>query len=554
MMGYVIDKETVKRNTDMLELVRRYMKLSRTGNVYQGLCPFHHEDTPSFTVYPVTQTFHCFGCGEHGDVLRFYQLIEKIKSFPEVLVRLSRGMSASCARPVIQQQPGQALEQKQKDVPIDEILSMYDLAYKMGRETLLRENDRDAKGVRAYLAERGFSQEDLEKLRIAAYLPRQREYFKQNYKEEVARKSGLISYGSGYNYRILIPQYDRNGRIAGLAFRLTIKGVDQEGKPLRKYKLTPLYDKDYPFNIYFAGPAIRAKGDVVVVEGHFDALALISMGVENVVALGGHSLNESHVRLFREHGARNIIVWLDNDDPGRNGTAKAVEMLLPDGKEAVFVVNCPFKDVGEINKEPDREKRKMIIISSFKSTTFGSSWLARRMTQGTSDLEKPRVIESGKEIYGKIPDLLQRQYFIKQFARGVGLKQADIERMFRAKDLAPEAAAKKPGKPETHAPAAKEEKPKRVTGEDKKRFLLKRLNDMVVQHGQDFQMLSDFLKAYYNTNKKGMPEKVKEVVILLSRYLKEYDLAGFAGYVSRHLADSSGVEPAVDRREGGNTV
>lgn len=552
-MSYVIDKETVKRNTDILELVRRYLKLSRTGNVYQGLCPFHHEDTPSFTVYPVTQTFHCFGCGEHGDVLRFYQLIEKLKSFPEVLVRLSRGMSASCTT-VIQQQPGQALEQKQKDVPIDEILLLYDLAYKMGRETLLREKDKDAKGVRAYLAERGFSPEDIGKLRIAAYLPRHREYFKKNYKKEVVRKSGLISYGSGYNYRILIPQYDRNGRIAGFAFRLTIKGVDQEGKPLRKYKFTPLYDKDYPFNIYFAGPAIRDKGDVVVVEGHLDTMALLSIGVENVVALGGHSLNESHVRHFRELGAKNIILWLDNDDPGKDGTAKAVEMLLPDGKEAIFVVNCPFKDVGEINKEPDREKRKIIIISSFKATTFGSSWLARRMTQGISDLEKPRVIESGKQMYGKIPDLLQRQYFIKQFARGLGLKQADIERMCRAKELALEAAAKKPGKPGTRAPAAKEEKPKRVTGEDKKMLLLKQLNDMVEEHGQDFQMLSDFLKAYYNSNKKGMLKEVKEAVILLNRYLKEYDLAGFASYVSQNLAPSSGLEPAVDREEGGNTA
>lgn len=510
-MHRTLDKEEVKRNVDMLKLASRYVKLARVGNVYQGLCPFHSEDTPSFTVYPETQSFHCFGCGASGDQLEFYREIEHINSFPEVLERLGNGLDLTgCSAPLPQSQPPKAPQPK--SAPSCEILDMYALAFKMSREALFDETSTDADGVRQYLYGRGFSLVDLQKLRIGAYLPKHREYFKNNYDKELAKKSGLISYGKGYNYRILIPQYNHEGVIVGFSFRLTIEGTDQDGQPFRKYKFTPLYDKDYPFNMFFAAPAIKKTGEVVVVEGHLDALALMSQGVDNVVCLGGHSLNEDHISHTVRCGAQNILLWMDNDDPGTKGAMKAVKLVLFGNKAVILIISCSYNDVGEINKEPDRDKRRSIITESIKSATFGSTWLGKAMTRGIGDRDKPRLLEEGKDIYSKILDNLHKQYFLKSFSRGIGLKLADIAHLF----------------------SGNQGKKKPLKKGNMKGVLLERL-DVMIKQDADLPHMKKFLIKYYGENKKKMPREVREMIIYLLDLLKKIEIDGFKEYISNNL-------------------
>ncbi len=520
-----IDKEEVKRNTDMLELASRYVKLVKVGDVYQGLCPFHKEDTPSFTVYPETQSFHCFGCGAGNDVFDFFGAIENIDSFPEILERLGKGIvSAGTAAPRPHAKPAA----KPKAVPSSEILELYALAYEMSREALFEDNSTEAEGVREYLAGRGFNLGDLQKLRIGAYLPKHREHFKGNYSEELAKKSGLISYGKGYNYRIIIPQYNHEGVIVGFTFRLTINGMDQDGQPFRKYKFTPLYDKDFPFNIYYAADAIKKMGEIIVVEGHLDALALISMGMTNVVCLGGHSLNEEHISHCIKYGAKSILLWMDNDEPGIKGAVKAIKLILFGKRQvAILIVSCTYNDVGEINKEADRDKRKIIIERSLEAATLGSTWLGKTMTRGIGDRDKPRVLEEGKEIYTQIADILQKQHFLKSLSRGAKLKIADLERIFF-------------GRP------APEEKKKPIRKGDMKRVLLERLNVMI-QQGVELPQMNTFLKTYYWENKKKMPREVNETVRMLLDLLKKYEIESFCKYIYGNLPAAAGVSPLTKK-------
>jgi len=510
-MNAAIDKEAVKRNVDMLGLASRYVKLAKVGNVYQGLCPFHSEDTPSFTVYPETQSFHCFGCDVGGDQLKFFGLIENVDSFPEILARLSKGIVCT---PQLDHRVPRKPEVKPKPVPGKDVLEMYKQAYEMSRTALLKDTGAEAEGVRRYLAGRGFSIEDLEKLRIGAYLPKHREYFRNNYGKEIVEKSGLVSYGKGYNYRIIFPHYNSEGIIVGFAFRLTIEGPDHDGKPFRKYKFTPLYNKDYPFNIYFAAPSIKKTGEVVIVEGHLDALALISMGLENVVCLGGHSLNREHIAHCVKYGAKSFLLWMDNDDPGMKGAMKAVRLVLLENKVMILVVSCSYNDVGEINKETDREKRKKIIDASLKAASFGPVWLGKIMMLGIGDREKLRILEEGKEIYSQIIDSIQKRQFLKSLARGAGLKLVELERIFSGK--------------------SQERKP--VQRGDMKRVLLLRLNAMIKQE-VDYPQMLRFLEDYYRASRKKMTPELKELVVRLIKLIRNYEIEAFTNYIACNLPE-----------------
>lgn len=526
----MLDKNEVKAAVSILDVVRGYgVKLHRIGAKWQGLCPLHREDSPSFTVYPDTGSFFCFGCDEGGDVFDLVMLKENV-SFPEAVEKLGRGavVSVGQGKPPEPHQPKLA-----KPTPEKAVLEMYARAYDMARDAILNDTSPDAESVRKYLADRGLGREDLGRLRIGTYLPKHREYFQNNYSRELTVRSGLVSYGKGYNYRILFPHHGKDGSIVGLTFRLTREGVDRDDKPLRKYKFTPLYDKDYPFNLYFAAEAIRrAGGDAIVVEGHIDVEALVASGTENVTGLGGHYLNEGHIDNLVNAGVKNLFLWMDNDDPGVRGCMEGVKTALFYNKTAVYVIESKFKDVGEINRITEREKRIEIIRSAIGSNMFGSVWLGRKMATVlwsvrekklvpvTNGSDRQRSLQEAKEVFINIKDVIQKRQFLKAFSRAAGFKLGDLEKLFLGD------SGKEPVKKEAAAGIA----------------LLHRLDAMFKSDGFDMPAAQRYLAAFHAETKRDrkLARGTGELVAAVNTLLKNYQIERLRQFVSMKLNELSG--------------
>ncbi len=522
----MFDKNDVKAAVNILDVVGDYgVKLQRVGAKWQGLCPLHQEDMPSFTVYPETGSFFCFGCDEGGDIFDLVMLKENI-SFPEAVEKLGRRVAKTAGLANTPKPPKTVVV---KPAPDKAALDMFARAYNMARDAILNDTGADAVFVRRYLAERGFEREDIGKLRIGAYLPIHREYFQKNYRKDLADQSGLVSYGKGYNYQILFPQYDKNGIVVGLTFRLTREGTDRDNKPLRKYKFTPLYDKDYPFNLFFAAKAIKAAGgDATVVEGHVDVEALIIAGIENASGLGGHYLSEEHIDNFVDAGAKNLFLWLDNDGPGLKGCMEGVKTALHYNRTGVYVIESSYKDVGEINKLPEREKRVEDIKGAIGSNVFGSVWLGKKMANllwsvrekkllpVTNARDRQRSLEEAKEVFINIKDVIQKRQFLKAFSKTAGFKLGDLERTFlgdsRKKPAANEAAGL---------------------------VLLQRLDGMFKSDGFDMPAAQRYLAAFYAETKrnKKLTRDTGELVAAVNTLLRHYQIEGLRQFVSMKLSE-----------------
>lgn len=520
----MLDKNAIKAAVNILDVVRDYgVKLHRIGAKWQGLCPLHREDAPSFIVYPDTGSFFCFGCDEGGDIFDLVMLKENV-SFPEALDKLGRGVAASAGQGRTSKPP-QPVTTKQ--APDKAVLEMYAKAYDMARDAILNDTGQDAEFVRKYLAGRGFDKEDIGKLRIGAYLPKHREHFQKNYSRELAIRSGLVSFGKGYNYRILLPHYRKDGSIVGLTFRLTREGKDRDDKPLRKYKFTPLYDKDYPFNLFFAVEAIKAAGgDAIVVEGHIDVKALVASGIENVSGLGGHYLNDGHINNLVEAGAKNLFLWMDNDDPGVKGCMEGVKTALYYNKTGVYVIESKFKDVGEIVRLPEWETRIEIIRRAIGSNVFGSVWLGKKMATllwsaqekklvpVTNGSDRQRSLEEAKEVFINIKDVLQKRQFLKAFSKAAGFKLGDLEKLFLSDN------GKGPVKKEAADLA-----------------LLRRLDAMFKVDSFDMPAAQRYLAAFYAEMKRSrkLARETAELVATINTMLKNYQIDGLRQFVSEKL-------------------
>ena len=421
----MLEPADIKSRVDILDIVRRYVSIKKHGKIYQGLCPFHVEKTPSFTVFQESQSFHCFGCGAGHDVFDFIQQIENLR-FPDAFKKLAAETFIASVgmvkpKPIVRQP---------KPRPSNDMIALYTRIYEMGRKTLLEGLDKEAESVRVYLAGRGFSRQDLDVLEIAAYLPEHREWVAQLPNEELIKKSGLVSYGKGYNYQIVMPHRDKDGIIIGLTFRILKEGKDQDGRVLSKYKHTPDLDKEYLFNLHDATPHIRKSGVVIVVEGHLDVQGLKLLGKRNVVAVGGNALNQEMLASLIAARAKNVFMWFDADDRGAYGCSKAVAFVLEDGRVDIYVIQCKdYKDVGEIMKEHDRQQ---ILDRQMESIIFGSAWLGEYMSETVNDFEKQQAIYDAKDLYLSIKNDVHKQEFIKKLCKGLKLKPTELVKLFTA--------------------------------------------------------------------------------------------------------------------------
>ena len=337
--------EKVKQAADIVKIVGEYLPLRKAGVNMVGLCPFHSEKTPSFSVHPTRQIFHCFGCGEGGDVFQFVMMVENV-TFPEALHQLAEKTGIRLQK--------HTLEKEADDPRARERAALYRLHEEAGKffaEQMSATGE--GRAARAYLADRGLTGPVLSRFGLG-YAPSSGQALTRYLAESAVppraiELSGLLVADSGtggksrtydrFRRRIIFPITNDRGKVIAFAGR-TLGGADASGPKYLNSPETPIYSKSRVlYNLSRAGQAIRKAEYAVLVEGYMDSIALASAGIENGVASCGTSLTENQVRLLGRF-ARRVVVNFDPDAAGVRATERSLDLLLEGGFE-VKVLELP---------------------------------------------------------------------------------------------------------------------------------------------------------------------------------------------------------------------
>ncbi len=309
----------VKARLDIVDVISAYVPLKKSGRNYKGLCPFHSEKTPSFFVFPETQTWHCFGaCGTGGDVFTFIMKVENL-DFGEALRLLANKAGVTLEPP------------RPRDVEREKHLRrLYDIL--AAAAEYFGEVLRSAKGApgRAYIAARGLNDETVRKFQLGFAPDEWRglsgHLLARGYERQDLEEAGLIvvredgRFYDRFRGRVMIPIRDIRGRVIGFGGRVV---GDGEPKYLNTPQ-TPLFNKSHVlFGLDVAKGAIRARGYVVIVEGYMDVLQAHQAGIGNVVASMGTALTEHQLRVLKRMTKRYVLA-LDPDLAGDKGTLRGL--------------------------------------------------------------------------------------------------------------------------------------------------------------------------------------------------------------------------------------
>jgi len=339
--------EKVKQQADIVRVAGEYVRLKKTGKDFSGLCPFHQEKTPSFTVSPIKQIFYCFGCGKGGDVYNFVMDMEKCE-FPEAVKLVAEKCGIAIPRPK-ERSPEERKENQQRSLLVEMHREAQSFFVKQLEGTL------EGKAARAYLEDRGLDKETTARFGIG-YAPSGGDallrHLKQKYNEKLLVDSGLVSRDpSGrlfdrFRRRITFPISNESGKI--VAFGGRALGDDQP-KYLHSPE-TPIYSKsNVLYHMDRAKEGIRRQDFAILVEGYMDAIAVARVGISNVVASCGTSLAEPQIKLLGRF-TRRVIVNYDPDAAGQTATERSLALLLEQDFEVRVLALPP---VGDKKADPD---------------------------------------------------------------------------------------------------------------------------------------------------------------------------------------------------------
>jgi DNA primase len=343
-MGQIPDNviDEVRRRADIVEVISSYLPLKKAGANYRALCPFHQEKSPSFNVNPQRQIFHCFGCGEGGNVITFVMKREGL-SFPEAVKSLAGRYGIDVP---------EDLEKKVGDH--DEIYSATAAASDFYHQRLLREN-RSSPAVK-YLAKRGITSAITEKFRLG-YSPAEWDALfnhlsGEGFTPQLLEKAGLCKQSSRgswidrFRNRIMFPICDSTGRPVGFGARVLGDGEPDEPKYLNSPE-TLIYIKSRAlYGYHLAKERARKENYIFVVEGYMDVIALHKAGVENCVACAGTSLTTGQADMLRRVCER-VVALFDSDTAGVQAARRAGPILMERGLKTRAMVLRGFKDPDE---------------------------------------------------------------------------------------------------------------------------------------------------------------------------------------------------------------
>ncbi|WP_077327025.1 DNA primase [Virgibacillus siamensis] len=404
--------EEVRKSNDIADVVGEYVQLKKQGRNYFGLCPFHGEKSPSFSVTQEKQIFHCFGCGKGGNVLTFIMEIEDF-SFYEALKFLADRSGIELPENTIQNQNTISTENQN-------VLTAYEWVTKLYHH-LLRYTKDGQEGYQ-YFKERGINDETIGAFQLG-FAPNAKNFTsefleKKGYHQQILVKAGLISLNEDNNIsdrfrgRVTIPIRNHLGKTIGFGAR-TITG--QEPKYLNSPESELFQKGKILYNFDLAKKHIRRQNEVVLFEGYMDVISAFQAGVKNSVATMGTSLTEFQAKLLRRY-VDTVIICYDADNAGVEATYKAAELLRTTGCQ-VKIANLrenmdPDSFIREYGDEPFKEE----VIKSSK--TFMSFYMQYTKKDYNLRNEGDRIhyIEDILKQLAMIESPVEREYYLKELS------------------------------------------------------------------------------------------------------------------------------------------
>jgi DNA primase len=420
--------QSVKQQADIVKVIGEYVRLKKAGaQNYSGLCPFHKEKSPSFSVHAVRQFYHCFGCGASGDVFSFVGNIENV-GFPEAI----RIVAQKCGIALPKREynsPEEARESRQRG----KLLELHEQATVWFEEQL-----RSSEGAiaREYLTGRGLTPEAITSFRIG-YAPDNfnalRERLQGVADAEALRLSGLFSFKeqedgsagplySRFRKRITFPIANESGRVIAFTARALDSG-EKAGPKYMNSPETPLYSKGQVlFNLGKAKQTIRQHDFAILVEGQMDCISVYMAGIQNVLATSGTAFTEHQVNLLKRFTSK-VVVNFDPDTAGANAAEKSIVLLTEEGFE-IKVVTL------EDGLDPDRyirEKGAPAYISALRGARRQQDYLidrARQLFPGRTSETKVKALNFLLPHIRRMPNRLTRDEFAADAAQKLGIDSA----------------------------------------------------------------------------------------------------------------------------------
>ncbi|KFL42796.1 DNA primase [Lysinibacillus sp. BF-4] len=433
--------EDVRSQSDIVDVISEYMQLTKRGRNWFGLCPFHGEQTPSFSVSTDKQIYRCFGCGAGGNALTFVMDIEGI-TFPEAVIKLGERAGIAIDSTELHVTPT-----KQVSAEETRMLEAHEFAASFFHHLLL--NTEDGEAALAYLQGRGFSEEMIKEYQIGYALPNWEALSilleRQGFELDEMAASGLIiaredgSYFDRFRERIMFPLRNDLGKVVGFSGRV-LPTSEEEAKYLNSPDSPIFHKSEVLYNLDRARPSIRKERRVILMEGFMDVLAAAKAGVTNAVATMGTSLTDQHCHKLKRL-AEQITICYDGDQAGLEATKRAATLLQQKQMQIEVAILPDGLDPDDYIEKYGAEQFIEQIVNSPHAYLAFIKYFARK---GKNFAYENDILQYTHEVLvelAKRSSPMERDLYIRQLAQETNISEeaiyADYHRLERTAVQAP---------------------------------------------------------------------------------------------------------------------
>lgn len=411
----MIDRPTIDRILDaahIVDVVGEFVQLKKRGVNFLGLCPFHNEKTPSFTVSPSKEIFKCFGCGKVGNAVNFIMEHEHL-SYPEALKYLAKKYHIE----VIEKELSKEDLEKQNERESLLVITAY--AARQFSENLFSTDEGLSIGL-TYFKERGFRQDTLKKFE-AGYCFEKRDAFSKKALEDGYRQDYLVKTGLSiqnedrifdrFSGRIMFPIHSLSGQILGFGGRI-LKTDAKAAKYLNSPESEIYHKSRILYGMYQARRSISQDDRCYLVEGYTDVMSLHEAGVENVVASSGTSLTQEQVKLIKRF-TPNITILYDGDQAGIKASLRGIDIVLEEGMNVKIVLLPDGEDPDSYSKKVSNDEFRQFLIKN--ETDFIRFKTQLLLSEASNDpILKANLIRDVVKSIAVIPEAITRTVYIKE--------------------------------------------------------------------------------------------------------------------------------------------
>jgi len=412
---------------DIIDTIGGFVKLKKRGSNYLGLCPFHNEKSPSFTVSPSKELYKCFGCGRSGNTISFIMEHEKY-SYVEALKWLANKYGIEI------EETFQTDEQKQTQLAADSLFIINAFAQQFFSTQLFETDEGQDVGL-AYFKERGFREDIIKKFQLG-YSPEQRDAFTKEaiakqYNTDLLLKTGLVANRNdqlmdNYRGRVIFPIHNHSGKVLGFGARI-LKSNDKAPKYINTPENEIYIKSKLLYGSYFARQAIDKANECLLVEGYTDVVSLHQAGIENVVASGGTSLTPDQLRLIRKY-SNNLTIIYDGDSAGVKAALRGLDLALEEGLNVKLVLIPDKEDPDSYVNKVGASAFTEFIQRNKKDFILFQLEVALK-DAGNDSVKKSEVVNRMAETISKInkvEDFTKQQDYIKQCSEILKIEEGGL--------------------------------------------------------------------------------------------------------------------------------